>query len=102
MKKFARLSLIGTLLLTTFLSMPQSQPVQASLPLDFEPGQIVVKLAPLLGSDLLGINLTYGTLTLGSLPNHNDIFLLQAPLGVDVQQLVQLMAADVRLAYAES
>ena len=68
---------------------------------DYEPGQIVVRLAPSAGSDLLGINQTYGTITLASLPNHSDIFLLQAPLGTNAEKLVQVMGGDVRLLYAE-
>ena len=68
---------------------------------NYEPGQIVVKLAPASVNDLLRINQTYGTITLASLPNHSDVFLLQAPLGTSAENLVQVMLSDARLLYAE-
>jgi hypothetical protein len=101
MQRLIRISLMTTLILAAFLTAsPFRSAVRAATP-DYEPGQIVVKLAPLLGNNLLGINQTYGTTTLASLPDHSDIFLLQAPLGVDARQLVQVMRNDVRLVYAE-
>jgi subtilisin family serine protease len=101
MHRLIRIGLITTLVLATFLvASPFRSGVQAATP-DYEPGQIVVKLASLLGNDLIGINRAYGTTTLASLPDHSDIFLLQAPLGVDARQLVQAMRNDVRLVYAE-
>ena len=90
-----------TTILILFLAIsPFRSRAQAAAP-DYEQGQIVVKLAPLQGNSLLGINETYGTTTLASLPNHSDIFLLQAPLGSNVEMLVQLMLSDARLLYAE-
>ena len=101
MERLIRISLMATLILATFLAAsPSRSPVRAVAP-DYEPGQIVVKLAPLPGNDLLGINQTYGTTTLVALPDHSDIFLLQAPVGADLELLVQVMASDVRLLYAE-
>ena len=101
MERLIRISLITTLILATFVvASPFRSSVHAAAP-DYEPRQIVVKLAPLLGNNLLGINRTYGTITLASLPDHSDIFLLQAPLGVNTELLVQLMTSDVRLVYAE-
>jgi len=101
MQRLIRISLLTTLILATFLAAsPFRSGVQAAAP-DYEPGQIVVKLASLPGNDLVGINLTYGTTTLASLPDHSDIFLLQAPLGADTERLVQVMTSDVRLVYAE-
>jgi subtilisin family serine protease len=61
----------------------------------------VVKLATSSADDLLRINQTYGTITLAVLPNHADIFLLQAPLGTDIEKLVETMLSDARLLYAE-
>jgi thermitase len=101
MKRPIRISLITTLILATFLTAYPLRFAVRAAALDYEPGQIVVKLAPLLGNNLLSINQTYGTTTLASLPDHSDIFLLQAPLGVDARQLVQVMRNDVRLVYAE-
>jgi thermitase len=101
MRPLIRISLTITLILAAFLAAsPFHISVHAAV-VDYEPGQIVVKLAALPGNDLLGINQNYGTTTLAPLPNHSDIFLLQAPLGVDAEQLVQVMMSDVRLVYAE-
>lgn len=102
MQRLIRISLITTLILATLVAAsPFRSSVHAAAP-DYEPGQIVVKLKPLLGNNLLGIiNRTYGTTTLASLPDHSDIFLLQAPLGVNTELLVQVMTRDLRLVYAE-
>ena len=99
MRRLLRISLTITLLL--FLAASSFRTAARAAAPDYEPGQVVVRLAPSSGSDLLGINQTYGTLTLASIPNHSDIFLLQAPLGTEAEKLVQLMASDVRLLYAE-
>jgi thermitase len=99
MRTLIRISLTATLIL--FLAVSPFYSIARAAAPAYEPGQVVVKLAPLSGNDLLGINKSYGTSTLASLPNHSDIFLLQAPLGVDVEQLVQVMLNDVRLLYAE-
>jgi subtilisin family serine protease len=101
MQRLTRFSLVGVLLLTAFLSLTPVRHIYASQTPDYEPGQIVIKLAPQTGNDILGINQTYGTSTIGSLFNHEDIFLLGAPLEVNVEQLVQVMAGDPRLEYAE-
>ena len=101
MQRLIRISLLTTLILATFLAASPSRSAVRAVAPDYEPGQIVVKLAPLPGNDLLGINQTYGTTTLAALPDHSDIFLLQAPLGADAALLVQVMASDVRLVYAE-
>lgn len=101
MEGLIRISLLSTLILAILLAASPIGSEASAAVLDYEPGQVVVKLAPLPDNDLLGINQTYGTTTLAALPDHSDIFLLQAPLGVDVVQLVQVMAGDVRLLYAE-
>ena len=101
MQRLIRISLMTTLILATFLAASPSRSAVRAVAPDYEPGQIVVKLAPLPGNNLVGINQTYGTTTLASLPDHSDIFLLQAPLGADTELLVQVMARDVRLVYAE-
>ena len=101
MHRLIRFSLMTTLILATFLAASPSRSAASAVGLDYEPGQIVVKLAPLSENNLLGINHTYGTTTLASLPDHSDIFLLQAPLGSDTERLVRVMARDVRLVYAE-
>ena len=102
MERLIRISLMTTLILAAFLAASPFRSDARAVAPDYEPGQIVVKLKPLLGNNLLGIiNLIYGTTTLASLPDHSDIFLLQAPLGADTELLVQVMTSDVRLVYAE-
>jgi subtilisin family serine protease len=101
MHRLISISLITTLILVAILAaFPFGSAVRAAAA-DYEPGQIVVKLAPLPDNNLLGINQAYGTTTLASLPDHSDVFLLQAPLAVDTERLVRVMASDVRLVYAE-
>ena len=100
MRPLIRISLTTTLILFLAASPFYSTTARAATPA-YEPGQIVVKLAPSSGQDPLGINQTYGTTTLASFPNRSDIFLLQAPLGTDAEQLVQVMLNDARLLYAE-
>lgn len=99
MRSLIRISLTITLIL--FLAASSFRSTAHAAAPDYEPGQIVVKLAPLADNNVLGINQTYGTTTLASLPDRSDIFLLQAPFGADVEQLVQVMLKDVRLYYAE-
>src|SRR5688572_18992764 len=99
MRPLLRISL--TTILILFLTASTFHSTAHAAMSAYEPGQIVVKLAPASGNDPLAINQTYGTTTLDSFPNRSDIFLLQAPLGVDAAQLVQVMGNDVRLLYAE-
>lgn len=68
---------------------------------EYEPDQVVIKLAPLPGVRIWLINRLYGTTTIGRLYGRTDTFLLQTPAGVDAQTLVALMADDLRLLYAE-
>jgi len=99
MRCFIRISLTVTLILSLVTATFYST-AHAATP-EYEVGQIVIKLAQSSGDDLFGINQTYGTITLATLPNHSDIVLLQTPLGASVEQLVQVMSRDVRLLYAE-
>ena len=101
MQRLIRISLMITLILATFLAAAPLRSAVKALAPDYEPDQIVVKVAPLPVNNLIGINRTYGTTTLASLPEHSDIFLLQAPLGANTELLVQMMTSDVRLVYAE-
>jgi len=99
MRSFIRMSL--TIILILFLVASTFYSTAHAATPNYEVGQIVVKLAQPSGSDLFGINQTYGTITLATLPNHSDIVLLQTPLGANAEQLVQIMSRDVRLLYAE-
>src|SRR5262245_47684196 len=64
----------------------------------FAPDQVVVSLLP--GGDISLINLLYGTSILAQLPGQAT-YLLQAPLGTDVQALVQVLEALPIVNYAE-
>jgi thermitase len=99
MRSFIRSSLTMTLILFLVTSTFYST-AHAATP-NYEVGQVVIKLAQSSGSDLFGINQTYGTITLATLPDHSDIVLLQTPLGANAEQLVEVMSRDVRLLYAE-
>jgi len=101
MQRFIRITLVSMLCLTAGMGLLPAQPLEAVGVEDYEPGQIVVKLASSLGDDILGVNQTYGTTTAATLFHHDDVLLLQAPAGADVEQLAQLMTADPRLEYAE-
>jgi len=99
MPLFIRSSLTITLILFLVTSTFYST-AHAATP-NYEVGQIVIKLAQASGNDLFGINQTYGTITLASLPAHSDVVLLKTALGTNAEQLVQVMSQDVRLLYAE-
>lgn len=99
MRTLIRTSL--TIILILFLVAGTFHSTAHAAASNYELGQIVVKLAQSSGNDLLGINRTYGTIALATLPNHADIVLLQTPLGANAEQLVQIMSRDVRLLYAE-
>ena len=99
MRHLIRISLTICIILLLAASFFRTS-ARAAAP-NYEPGQIVVKLAPASVNDLLRINQTYGTITLASLPNHSDVFLLQTPLGTSAENLVQVMLSDSRLVYAE-
>ena len=99
MRPLIRISL--TIILFVFLAASSFRSTAYAATPNYEPGQIVIKLTPSSVDDLLRINQTYGTITLAFLPEHPDIVLLQAPLGANVEKLVQVMMSDVRLLYAE-
>lgn len=99
MRPLIRISL--TIILFVFLAASSFRSTAYAATPNYEPGQIVIKLTPSSVNDLLHINQTYGTTTLAFLPEHPDIVLLQAPLGANVEKLVQVMVSDVRLIYAE-
>lgn len=99
MRPLIRISL--TIILFVFLAASSFRSTAYAATPNYEPGQIVIKLTPSSVNDLLRINQTYGTITLAFLPEHPDIVLLQAPLGANVEALVQVMMSDARLLYAE-
>ena len=95
------LILIALFLLLASLTVRPEQAAHASEPAAYEPGQIIVKLASLPLLTILDVNLTYGTNTITSLTNQSKVYLLQVPPGTTAEQLVQNMAGDSRLVYAE-
>lgn len=68
---------------------------------DFVPDQLVVKLNPASGVTINTINGAYGTTTLQPLLNSGGIYLLQAPATMNTLELIEQMAGDARLNYAE-
>ena len=67
----------------------------------FEPGQVVVKLNPTIGSSIEKVNADYGLITLDKLPGGDGIYLLEVPAGSDTQGVVRRLVDDPRLLYAE-
>lgn len=67
----------------------------------FVAGQLVVKLDPLRGATIEQINAAYGTTSIRPLVGTTGTYLLQAPAGADINELVEVLALDLRLLYAE-
>lgn len=63
--------------------------------------QLVVKLNPLTSATIEQINATYSTKTIKPLVNSVGIYLLQVPANTTAKALAGVMAADLRLLYAE-
>lgn len=66
-----------------------------------EPGQIIIKLRPLLGNNINLLNAIYGTVTIEPLLGRRDTFLIRVPPALDATQLVRILANDPLLVYAE-
>jgi subtilisin family serine protease len=65
------------------------------------PHQVIVKLSPLPGATVEQINATYGSTTLEIFPGSTNVYLLNLPTGSGVTEMVERMASDPRLLYAE-
>ncbi len=100
LRRAVRMGLACLLLLCGLLGQGALSPAKAQALLDYEPGQVVVKVAGL-AEDIILINLLFGTTTLEVLPDRSDIFLLQAPMGADIPLLVEAMAIHPLVAYVE-
>ncbi|MBA3530568.1 MAG: hypothetical protein H0T73_01415, partial [Ardenticatenales bacterium] len=94
---FGRFHLLGALLFMLLLGLAWGRPVHGTGIVDYEPGQVVVRLKG--GTSIFPVNLTYGTSTVTSLLGNT--FLLKLPAGTTVEQAVQQMTQDARLEYAE-
>jgi subtilisin family serine protease len=68
---------------------------------DFETGEVVVKLNPIVGATIEAINADYGTTTLEPLLGSAGIYLLKLPDGSDTEAVSDQMENDLRLVYAE-
>jgi len=99
MNQLVRTGLTAAFLAVSVFGAASTPPARALALAEHEPYEIVVRLAP--GLDALGLHQTYGTTTLAQLPGHPDVLLVQTPAGILAEQLVQTMAADARLLYAE-
>jgi thermitase len=67
----------------------------------FVPDQVIVKLNPIPGATIEQINADYGTTTLETFPGSANVFLLKLPSGSSVLEMVNQLANDPRLLYAE-
>ena len=70
-------------------------------PGSFVPHQVIVKLNPLPEATVEQINATYGSTTLEIFPGSTNVYLLNLPTGSGVTEMVERMASDPRLLYAE-
>jgi thermitase len=70
-------------------------------PGSFVPHQVIVKLSPLPGATVEQINATYGSTTLEIFPGSTNVYLLNLPTGSGVTEMVERMASDPHLLYAE-
>jgi thermitase len=101
MPRISQLVTIGIIFILGAVSSLPPRPVQASDNPIYEPDQVIVKIASSATVPLETINQAYGTTTLALLFNRPDVALLQVPAGVSTEQMVQVMASDPRLSYAE-
>ncbi|HLF91741.1 MAG TPA: S8 family serine peptidase [Anaerolineales bacterium] len=101
MRRFALLGLTAIIIPILFIASRTARPIQAVGLTEYEPNQIIVRLASSQGNDIQIINQLYGTTILDTIAGHPDIYLLQTPPGANLTTLVQVMANDPLLLYAE-
>lgn len=101
MRFIVRITIVGLLIFLAILNSNPAQPARATGAPEFEPGQVVVKLAPATDLSIDLINQLYGTRTIMSLSYRSDTFLLATPPGTNADQIVDLMSADPNLEYVE-
>jgi subtilisin family serine protease len=87
-----------SLVVLSFLSAVPG-PARAAAGADAVPGQIIVQLQSDVAID--AINQTYGTTTLAVLNLDSNVYLLQVPEETDVEDLLERLATDPRIVYAE-
>jgi len=99
-KRSFRNILLVVLVASLLFSAGPPAPVQASTAL-YVPGQIIVRLAPVLGVTIGLINALFGTITLGVLPGLSDVYLLGVPLGISAPDLVNLLKVHPGILWVE-
>ncbi len=100
-KRLLRTILAAVLVASLLFSAVPSTAAQASGTASYVPGQVIVRLAPVLGVTIGLINALFGTVTLGTLPGVSDIFLLAAPLGISAPDLVNLLKIHPGILWVE-
>jgi thermitase len=68
---------------------------------DFVPDEVVVKLDVQSGATIEQINAAYDTQVKDTLPGHQGVYLLQIPSGRTLEGVLQDLAGDPRVLYAE-
>jgi thermitase len=88
------ISLVGLLLLSGFQGTGRGR-----ADTEYVPDQVVVRLQE--EESIADINQTYNTVTIAELVAGRGVYLLQAPEGSDVEDLLDSMENDPRIVYAE-
>ncbi len=96
MRRFVLIGTITMILLGLIVVRPGLATGQAA----YEPGQVIVRLA-VSGDSIDLINQLYGTTVIDTISGRQDVFLLQAPPGANLLSLVDLIAEDPHILYAE-
>ncbi len=99
LKPYRFITILIILILLLGFNQISVRPVHAVDLLSYEPGQVVVKLVP--GGDIGEINQLFGTVVLETIPGQPEVYLLQAPPGANLLELLLQLADDPRLVYAE-
>ena len=78
-------------------------PTQATVEAEgLEPREAIVRMQPASGATIEDINIDYGSTTLDELPGGMGAYLLGLPADSDTMEMVERMAADPRLLFAEA
>jgi thermitase len=94
-----KLTMIGIVLLWLLPVSVYGGTAQAKNDPDHVLGQIVVRLEE--GENIEDINQTYNTVTIAELVPGRGVYLLQAPIGSDIDHILDILQDDPRILYAE-
>ena len=93
-------ALAGALWMVALLGA--AAPTQANVETEgFEPREVIVRMQPATGATIEDINADYGSTTLDEFPGGLGAYLLGLPADSDTMKMVERMAADPRLLFAE-